>query len=423
MGTRTQIYLWVTRDRPYTHIDTLGIDYHPDPTDTSVQRVSAFANPLPTSGPHTLMPTTSVPLIDTSSRVNDPSHGGHDPACQLSCEAHNASIQNCLETMMEEMGVMNPARRQAMYQKILEKVEMYFACRGPIGKWSKNIESFAVKYAKELVAIRARKKAKQAKQLQEAVTNESKNDLIVPPQLRTMSEFSKFVTGRNMDTSVCPKVVGRPIIGLLSQLPTLSSSVSKCISETTWRSHHAPTLCSWWIQHTPALHSPDGQVGCMPTNSSYSKCNAVSSWCRNVAEALENVERICSPVSSVELPSMALSKSYSEDLDHIYDDPNEDTLPQDSSNENISSEFPYQPPSEVDSYYQVDITVDIPTCMVEDNHVLALVQVLPPDTDLSDVPKNVDIYHINTEDASVFRDDPPLSDESSNDYNHYKDNS
>ena len=46
-----------------------------------------------------------------------------------------------------------------------------------------------------------------------------------------------------------------------------------------------------------------------------------------------------------------------------------------------------------------------------------------PDTDISDIPKNMDIYHINTEDASVFRDDPPLSDESSNDHNHYEDNS
>ena len=73
-------------------------------------------------------------------------------------------------------------------------------------------------------------------------------------------------------------------------------------------------------------------------NSSYSKCNAVSSWCHNVAEASENVERTYSSISSVELPSTKLSRSNSEDLDHIYDDPDEDTMPQESSNENMSSE-------------------------------------------------------------------------------------
>ena len=186
-------------------------------------------------------------------------------------------------------------------------------------------------------------KAKQAKRLQVVVANESKNDLIVPPQLRTTSEFSKIVMGRKADTLECLKLVGRPIIGLSSQL--VPTSVSECILETTWRSQHAPTLHSWRSQRAPALYSPDGQVGCTPTNGSYSKCDAVSSWCRNIAEALENVERTYSPISSVELPSTKLSKSNSEDSDHIYDYLDEDTMPQESSDEDMSSEFPYQPPS------------------------------------------------------------------------------
>ena len=43
----------------------------------------------------------------------------------------------------------------------------------------------------------------------------------------------------------------------------------------------------------------------------------------------------------------------------------------------------------------------------EDNHALALVQVLPPDTELSDVPDYVDIYHVTITDDSVIGAEPP----------------
>ena len=93
-------------------------------------------------------------------------------------------------------------------------------------------------------------------------------------------------------------------------------------------------------------------------------------------------------------------------------------MPQDSSDESVSSEPSYLPTSEVDPSYQVELVVDVPSSMVEDNHALALVQVLPPDTELSDVPDYVDIYHVTITDDSVIGEDPPSSDGSHEDHNY-----
>ncbi len=64
------------------------------------------------------------------------------------------------------------------------------------------------------------------------------------------------------------------------------------------------------------------------------------------------------------------------------------------------------------------LIVEVPTSMVENNHALALVQVLPPDTELSDVPDYVDIYHVTITDDSVIGEDPPPSDGSYEDHNY-----
>jgi len=93
-------------------------------------------------------------------------------------------------------------------------------------------------------------------------------------------------------------------------------------------------------------------------------------------------------------------------------------MPQDSSDESILSEPSYLPPSEVDPSYQVELIVDVPPSMVENNHALALVQVLPPDTELSDVPDYVDIYHVTITDDSVIGEDPPPSDGSNEDHSY-----
>jgi hypothetical protein len=114
---------------------------------------------------------------------------------------------------------------------------------------------------------------------------------------------------------------------------------------------------------------------------------------------------------------MTTSKSSIEDLDHFT---NEDAMPQDSSDESVSSEPLYLPPSEEDSLYQVELTVEVPSNMVEDNRALALVQVLPPDTELYDVPDYLDIYHITITDDSVIGEDPLSSDGSYEDHNYYE---
>jgi hypothetical protein len=44
---------------------------------------------------------------------------------------------------------------------------------------------------------------------------------------------------------------------------------------------------------------------------------------------------------------------------------------------------------------EADLTIQVPLDVIEDDHALALVQVLPPDADLSDIPDNCDIYNID----------------------------
>jgi hypothetical protein len=145
--------------------------------------------------------------------------------------------------------------------------------------------------------------------------------------------------------------------------------------------------------------------------STNSPSDTINLWCRDVAE---NVQLV-SPISLEEIQSTTTSKSSIKDLDHFT---NEDSMPQDSSDESISSEPSYLHPSKVDSSYQVDFIVDVPSSMVEDNHAVALVQVLPPDTELFDVPDYVDIYHITIMDDSVIGEDPPPSDGSYENHNY-----
>ena len=56
-----------------THIDAIGVDYHPNPTDTSVRRASSLYNPPPTSRHRTPTPITSARPVDASSRTHNPS--------------------------------------------------------------------------------------------------------------------------------------------------------------------------------------------------------------------------------------------------------------------------------------------------------------------------------------------------------------
>jgi len=44
---------------------------------------------------------------------------------------------------------------------------------------------------------------------------------------------------------------------------------------------------------------------------------------------------------------------------------------------------------------EVDLTVQVPPDMIQDDHALALVQVVPPDTNISDVPETWGIYDID----------------------------
>ena len=235
--------------------------------------------------------------------------------------------------------------------------------------------------------------------------SEPMNNLIPSSQLETTAKSSKIVRGRKVDTFKS-QFVGRPVIGLFHESPV--SPASEHSSET----HCAPTV--WRSRRVLAIRASDGQGGHVPTGSPPNKNDTICLWCHDVAE---NVGGIDSSISTDEIRSMTTSKSSIEDLDNFT---NEEAMPQDSSDESYSSEPSQLPPSEVDPSYQVELTIEVPSSMVEDNHALALVQVLPPDTELSDVPDYLDIYHITITDGSVIDEDPPTSDRSHEDHNYYE---
>ena len=44
---------------------------------------------------------------------------------------------------------------------------------------------------------------------------------------------------------------------------------------------------------------------------------------------------------------------------------------------------------------EVDLIIHVPPDVIEDDHALALVQIVPPDTDISDVPETWDVYDLD----------------------------
>jgi hypothetical protein len=48
-----------------------------------------------------------------------------------------------------------------------------------------------------------------------------------------------------------------------------------------------------------------------------------------------------------------------------------------------------------DVHIKDDLTIHVPSDMIQDDHALALVQVVPPDADLSDIPETWDVYNID----------------------------
>jgi hypothetical protein len=51
--------------------------------------------------------------------------------------------------------------------------------------------------------------------------------------------------------------------------------------------------------------------------------------------------------------------------------------------------------SKPDGHIEYDLTIQVPHDVIEDDHALALVQVVPPDADLSDIPESWDVYDID----------------------------
>ncbi len=81
----------------------LGVNVHHSTKDMSLRHVSSLHHPPTTLGHRMLMPMISTPPTDVSDHASLTIQYGSE------YEAHNASIKDWLEMMMEEMGVTSLA--------------------------------------------------------------------------------------------------------------------------------------------------------------------------------------------------------------------------------------------------------------------------------------------------------------------------
>src|SRR6266571_9358465 len=155
-------------------------------------------------------------------------------------------------------------------------------------------------------------------------------------------------------------------------------------------------------------------MGLAPVNVTYGGSDAVASWCCNVAETME---RTNSSISNY-APSYATGYSDGTEVDSIsYIEP--------------GSEAEEAYPDDSNLHIEVDLTVQVPPDMIQDDHALALVQVVPPDANISDVPETWGIYDIDltgdpsyegeeldrsSNDQYDYEEDPMLGPDSPNDY-------
>jgi hypothetical protein len=136
------------------------------------------------------------------------------------------------------------------------------------------------------------------------------------------------------------------------------------------------------------------RVASANTLRTYSENEGIRNWQCDVAGAIGGT---VSPISHY-APSYATSLTAYEDVsDHS------DTELTSVSNKACANDGH-------DSPIKVDLTVQIPSNMIDDDHALALVQVVSPDFDLSNVPESWDIYDIN------LAEDPPDDGKDDDDY-------
>ena len=98
-----------------THIDAIGVDYHPNPTDMSVQHASSFYNPPPTSRHRTPTPITYARPVDASlihnpSQAENTSYGRVPVLYQSSptSRCRNTTPTTPLSTVDASKSVHNP---------------------------------------------------------------------------------------------------------------------------------------------------------------------------------------------------------------------------------------------------------------------------------------------------------------------------
>jgi len=144
-------------------------------------------------------------------------------------------------------------------------------------------------------------------------------------------------------------------------------------------------------------------MGLAPVNMTYKGSDAVTSWHHKVMQSMDGTTSSISdyapsyPTTSIGCPSDPDENlsSFSLLAHPGGNDPEATETDSDSDVEPESGVYETHSDGGHDLPIEVDLTIHVPPDVIEDDHALALVQVVPPDADISDVPETWDIYDLD----------------------------
>ena len=155
------------------------------------------------------------------------------------------------------------------------------------------------------------------------------------------------------------------------------------------------------------------EMGLAPVNVTYKGSDKVASWRHSVMETMEGTTSPLSeyapsyPATSIGCPpcsttSIGCSPDSDEDASSVllfvrssHDYPKTTEMDSNSDGEWESEVCETLSDDGLGPPIEVDLTIYVPPEVIKDHHALALVQVVPPDTNISDVPETWGIYDLD----------------------------
>jgi hypothetical protein len=148
------------------------------------------------------------------------------------------------------------------------------------------------------------------------------------------------------------------------------------------------SISSWSIASSPRV----GRSGQPEETVSSPVDLSIGDWQRDVAEATTGALCSNSDCTSLHAATSAAYEDRYDDSDSGQSQTQDEADATGSANSN--SELEPEPYSD-DGHIEYDLTIEVPSEAIEDDRALALVQVIPPDTDLSGIPETWDVYNID----------------------------